>query len=105
MLEVLQAEGSEVLGLLRLIGNDVAALNKILNHPDGIGAGVAAVGGFPKKKELYHQAARRMTPRQLVALNQLSLKVDLAVKGQSKTPAWLVLNQLALTLAGAQVPH
>ena len=104
MLKVIEAEGSDVLGLLRLISNDIGALNKAFQHPSGLNAGLSAVGGFANKQKLLRQAGSRMNARQLVSLNQLALKVDQAAKGQSKTPAWLLLNQLALNLAGAHTP-
>ncbi|QGG81035.1 DNA polymerase III subunit delta [Litorivicinus lipolyticus] len=104
ILSVLEAEGAAPLGILRLIARDLSMLTDIQSHPNGIRAGAQSAPTIANKRPKLERAANRLSANALLSLNQQALRVDRAVKGQNKTPAWLSLSQLALKIAGARTP-
>lgn len=100
----LEAEGAEPVQLMGMINSTLEKLTVILEHPGGQSAAFAAAKVFGRNEGNFKAALRRINQTRLLTLHQQALRVDRAIKGQSKTPAWLSFTQLALRIAGAPTP-
>ncbi len=103
--ETLEAEGAEPIALMGMINRTLDQLTKIMDNGGNTSdQALSSAGVFGAGKDGIKAAMRRLNPNSLLALHQQASRTDRAIKGQSKTPAWLSLTQLALRIAGARTP-
>ncbi|MGB0965961.1 MAG: DNA polymerase III subunit delta [Litorivicinus sp.] len=102
--KTLEAEGAEPIAIMGMMNNTLEKLSKILDHSGGQAAAFSHAKVFGRSESAFKSALSRINRNTLIALHQQASRTDRAIKGQSKTPAWLSLTQLALRLAGARTP-
>lgn len=93
--QTLEAEGAEAMAVASMLYRTIEQLNLGAD----LGWDKARVPGF--KQRVFKACLNRHKKAGLVALNQQALRADRAIKGQSPTPKWLSVTQLALKLASA----
>ncbi|MFW2176361.1 MULTISPECIES: DNA polymerase III subunit delta [unclassified Moraxella] len=84
--------------VLWVIAKDMRNVQSLLT-----GASFQSLGIWSSKQGLYNQAVRRHTPQTTHDWANLLYDCDRAIKGLSQTPAWELLYQTALALAGVRL--
>lgn len=97
----LEAEGVSPLEIMGLLNFTLEGLSILTRSPNDWRT--ARVFNT-RSQDNYRLALRRINQKSLLPILQQASRVDRAIKGQSPTPAWLSLTQLALKLAGANIP-
>lgn len=106
MLRGLQAEGTDVLGILWALSREIRVLSQCaseIEQGNGIDRVLQNQRVWDKRKALTKNALKRLPLKKLHQLLSLANQIDQAAKGMEKDNAWDMLTRLTLGFAGKPV--
>jgi DNA polymerase-3 subunit delta len=97
----LHQEGTEALTLIWVFARNIRLLERLLQHPQGIEAGLCQERVWDKRKAFFNYAAKHHTTQSCATLLRLCQRIDQAQKGIGMDNIWDRLTDLTLGLARA----
>ncbi|MDB4470881.1 DNA polymerase III subunit delta [Deltaproteobacteria bacterium] len=106
ILRGLQAEGTDVLGILWALSREIRVLSQCaseIEQGNGIDRVLQNQRVWDKRKTLTKTALKRLPLKKLHQLLSLANQIDQAAKGIAKDNAWDMLTRLTLSFAGKPI--
>ena len=103
MLYGLKEEGSKAMEILWVLSREIRLLINVINHPQGVEAGLKQERVWEKRKGYLRTAAQNHNSQSAQDMLQQCEAIDQCVKGVSKANAWDLLSGLIMQLAGKPI--
>jgi DNA polymerase-3 subunit delta len=103
MLYGLKEEGTKAMDILWVLSREIRLLINVINHPQGIEAGLTQERVWDKRKDYLRAAAQQHNSHSAQAMLRQCEAIDQTVKGVSKDNAWDLLGALIMQLAGTPI--
>lgn len=103
MLYGLKEEGTHALEILWVLSRELRLLANIINHPQGIEAGLKQHRVWEKRKACIRAAAKQHNSISVQHMLQQCAAIDQCVKGVNKANEWDLLGGLIMQLAGKPI--
>jgi DNA polymerase-3 subunit delta len=103
MLYGLKEEGTKAMDILWVLSREIRLLSSIINHPQGLEAGLTQERVWEKRKAYLRTAAQQHNAHSAQHMLHQCEAIDQCVKGVSKANAWDLLGALIMQLAGKPV--
>ena len=103
MLYGLKEEGTKAMDILWVLSREIRLLSSIINHPQGLEAGLTQARVWEKRKAYLRTAAQQHNAHSAQHMLHQCEAIDQCVKGVSKANAWDLLGALIMQLAGKPI--
>ena len=103
MLYGLKEEGTKAMDILWVLSREIRLLSSIINHPQGLEAGLTQERVWDKRKAYLRAAAQQHNAHSAQHMLHQCEAIDQCVKGVSKANAWDLLGVLIMQLAGKPI--
>jgi DNA polymerase-3 subunit delta len=103
MLYGLKEEGVKAMDLLWVLSREIRLLTSIVNHPQGLEAGLTQERVWEKRKAYLRSAAQQHNAHSAQHMLRQCEAIDQCVKGVSKANVWDLLGALIMQLAGKPI--
>jgi DNA polymerase-3 subunit delta len=103
MLYGLKEEGTNAMEILWVLSREIRLLINVINHPQGVEAGLKKERVWEKRKDYLRTAAQQHNSRSAQDMLRQCEAIDQCVKGVSKANAWDLLGGLIMQLAGKPI--
>lgn len=103
MLYGLKEEGTKAMDILWVLSREIRLLNSLINHPQGLEAGLTQERVWEKRKAYLRAAAQQHNAHSAQHMLHQCEAIDQCVKGVSKANAWDLLGALIMQLAGKPI--
>tara|TARA_B100000780_G_scaffold250260_2_gene196332 strand:+ start:1184 stop:2188 length:1005 start_codon:yes stop_codon:yes gene_type:complete len=103
MLYGLKEEGAKAMDLLWVLSREIRLLIKLIDHPQGLEAGLKQERVWDKRKDCLRTAVSQHSHQSAQHMLQQCETLDQCVKGVCKANAWDLLSGLIMQLAGKPV--
>jgi DNA polymerase-3 subunit delta len=103
MLYGLKEEGTNAMEILWVLSREIRLLITIINHPQGVEAGLKQERVWEKRKGYLRNATQHHNSHSAQDMLRQCEAIDQCVKGVSKANAWDLLGALIMQLAGKPI--
>jgi DNA polymerase-3 subunit delta len=103
MLYGLKEEGTKAMDILWVLSREIRLLSSVINHPQGLEAGLTQERVWEKRKAYLRTAAQQHNAHSAQHMLHQCEAIDQCVKGVSKANAWDLLGALIMQLAGKPI--
>tara|TARA_B110000881_G_C18535607_1_gene495614 strand:- start:3 stop:1007 length:1005 start_codon:yes stop_codon:yes gene_type:complete len=103
MLYGLKEEGTKAMDILWVLSREIRLLSSVINHPQGLEAGLTQARVWEKRKAYLRTAAQQHNAHSAQHMLHQCEAIDQCVKGVSKANAWDLLGALIMQLAGKPI--
>jgi DNA polymerase-3 subunit delta len=103
MLYGLREEGTDAMAMLWVLSREIRLLHKLINHEQGIEAGLRQERVWEKRKACLRHAAQQHNNQSLAKMLHQCQQIDQSIKGVGTANVWDLVGQLTLCLAGTDI--
>ena len=103
MLYGLKEEGTSAMDILWVLSREIRLLANVVNHPQGIEAGLRQERVWEKRKSYLRTAAKQHNHPSAQHMLKQCEAIDQCVKGVSQANTWDLLGSLIMQLAGKPI--